>query len=190
LWATDECSTAGTKRALPPFTQNLNCVCVCVCVRSSLNTNKAPLTYCQLSEVNLSRINFRRKRFRPSRPENPLVSNYLRIDRTARQWSDECCLYLHLPLSSPTHPFIISFSLSLSPTHCTYYLYISSPLDLLLHSPYSIFPIPTMCTHVRAPTPTSFPPTTYTVSRRLPHTSGTFWSIYIYLHVHFRGMNR
>lgn len=36
--------------------------------RSSLNTNKVPLTYCQLSKVNLSRINFRHKRFQPHAP--------------------------------------------------------------------------------------------------------------------------
>lgn len=127
-----------------------------MCVRSSLNTNKAPLTYCQLSKVNLSRINFRRKRFRPSRPENPLVSNYLRIDRTARQWRDECCLYLLLSLSNtPFH----SLSLFLSLTHCTYYLFISSPLDLLLHSPYTIFPISAICTHyTRTPTYSSITP--------------------------------
>jgi hypothetical protein len=89
------------QKGVPPFVQKLNytlCARVCVRARSSLNTNKAPLTYCQLSEVNLSRINFRRKRFRPSalRPlsQNSLVSNYLCIDRLWRRqrwWRHNAC---------------------------------------------------------------------------------------------------
>jgi len=112
-------------------------LCVSVCVRSSLNTNKAPLTYCQLSEVNLSQINFRRKRFRPSWPENPLVSNYLRIDRTARQWREECCLYLHLPLSlshTPFHSLFLTLSISYTLNILSLYLIFSrstSTLSLL-----------------------------------------------------------
>lgn len=82
--------------------QNLNYIYLRLCVRSLLNTNKALLTYCQLSEVNLSRINFHRKRFRPSfsssfsLPENPLVSNYLRIDRSWWRRSDDESLSLSL----------------------------------------------------------------------------------------------
>lgn len=82
-----------------------------VCVRSSLNTNKAPLTYCQLSEVNLSRINFRRKRFRPSARKPSPVSNYLRIDRPAWRWRDECLSLSHTPCTiSLSHPLSIFYS--------------------------------------------------------------------------------
>jgi hypothetical protein len=106
-----------------------------VCIRSSLNTNKAPLTYCQLSEVNLSRINFRRKRFRLSGPENPLVSNYLRIDRPApRRWRDECCLYLYFT-ASRAHS--LSHARARAAAHSLSLLQIAHALSLHLVPPRS-----------------------------------------------------
>jgi len=161
-----------------------------VCIRSSLNTNKAPLTYCQLSEVNLSRINFRRKRFRLSGPENPLVSNYLRIDRPApRRWRDECCLYLYFT-ASRAHSLSLSRArgrtLSFSLTNRTRTISSSRPLSIPRFSPRPVSPVfrlgysVSICTHVRAH-PLSL--ASYAVSRRLPHTPVARFGVYIYIHI-------
>lgn len=151
MWATDEyiVPPARKGRFLPPYKTLTALARVCMCVRSSLNTNKVPLTYCQLSEVNLSRINFRCKRLRP---ENPLVSNYLRIDRAMRRWRDE---YRSISISL-SHFLCLSlyfcFSLSVYTLHTQSFYLIPSWSTSTLSS-NSIFPKTTLCTHVHVHLP-------------------------------------
>lgn len=136
MWATGEyiVPPARKGRFLPPYKTLTARARVCMCVRSSLNTNKAPLTYCQLSEVNLSRINFRCKRLRP---ENPLVSNYLRIDRAMRRWCDECRLYLYLPLTLPLFiPILLCLSICL--LHTAYTIFLSHSISIYFYTLFQL----------------------------------------------------
>jgi len=111
-----------------------------VCMRSSLNTNKAPLTYCQLSEVNLSRINFRRKRFRLSarKPSRVKLSSY-RSPGAAVVARRVLSLSLFHRLSfSLTHSHTHSISFSL--LQIAHAISLSHPLSILFLSHSLYFP--------------------------------------------------
>lgn len=147
-----------------------------MCIRSSLNTNKAPLTYCQLSEVNLSRINFRRKRFRLSarKPSRVKLSSY-RSPAVRRRWRDECCLYLYFTAShslSHTHIHTQSLSLSLSLSYKlhTLSLYLT-PSRSYFSRTVPIFHLGYMYTRTRAPPPTNLLHGVTTITTHQCHVS-------------------